>query len=172
MALTGSSKSTLVRRYSRTVGLGSAVITYSITDSSTWIDGDVVGGSQLVYSLNDQAIEGSGGSALSLDLVSALIDPLTGTAQTWTKIKEIFIKNNTTTAGVTLKVNGNFITTVILGGTTPFFTVGPGGEYHIKNPSLAGYAVTATTGDVITLLGGSVTALNIDIIIIGCGTVA
>lgn len=172
MALTGSSKLNLSRTYSRTVGLGSVVMTVSIAEPATWTDGDAVGGSQILYSVNDVAIAGSGGSSTDYDLVATLLDPLTGTAQTYTKIKEIFIKNNTTTAGSTLAVKGNFITTVVLSGTTPDLTVGAGGTLHLKNPSLAGYPVTATTGDIISLIGKTAAAVSIDMLIIGVGTVA
>ena len=172
MSLTGSSRTLLNRTYTKTVGLGTATMTYNINEGQTWTDGDAVGGSQILYSANDLAIDGSGGSATSLDLVATLLDPLSGTAQTYTKIKELWIKNNTTTAGATLKVNGNFITTVILGGTTPYLIIGAGGKAHFECPSLAGYAVTSSTGDVITLQGATTTAVNIDLLIVGVGTVA
>lgn len=170
--LTGSSKIVFSRTYSRTVEMASASAVVSFTDSQSWATGDAVDSNQLLFTQNDLAIAGSGGSATDFDLVSGLTDPLTGTAQTWTKVKEIYIKNNTTTAGATVKINGNFITTVLLGGTSPFLTIGAGGSLLIRCPSLAGYAVTSSTGDTISIQGATSAAVNIDLVLVGTGSVA
>ena len=166
----GTTKANMSYNYTKTVGLGTAqLIVNPSPDLTTWGSTDAINGVQLMYTSDDLSVLLA--SPTSLDLVSALIDPLTGTAQTWTKVKQIYIKNNSTTAGNTIKLNGNFITSSVLGGTTPYLILDAGGSILLKSPSLAGYTVTATSADTITLQG-LVADVTVDLILLGIGTVA
>lgn len=103
-------------------------------------------------------------AADSHDLTGGLTDAF-GTALTFTKIRELIIRNRSTTTGQNLTVAGNFITTAVLGGTTPTITVPPGGMLRIGSP-VDGFTVTATTADVLSVDPGANT-ISYDLIIAG-----
>ena len=89
----------------------------------------------------------------SLDLAGGVTDAF-GNALTFVKVKAIAIMNRNTTAGHNLVVGGNANAFASwLGAANDKVTVGPGGFLLLWNPSLAGYAVTAATGDILDLTG-------------------
>lgn len=58
--------------------------------------------------------------------------------------------------------------TTILGGTTPTLTIRPGGLLLLTAPDATGYAITATTADILRFTnGGAGTAVDYDVVIIG-----
>lgn len=104
-----------------------------------------------------------------LDLAGSLVSALTGAAVTFAKIKCILIKNRSTTAGYILAVGGassnQFINWVA--NSSDIVNVGPNGIFMLWNPSLAGYAVTASTGDLLKINNTGGGSLDYDIVLIG-----
>lgn len=88
-------------------------------------------------------------SPVFFDLTASLTGPL-GDLLTFTKIRGFAIRCVTATAGVFLTIAGNFITTVVLSGTTPTKKIGAGGIWYDENP-VDGYTVTNLTADTITV---------------------
>ena len=91
-----------------------------------------------------------------------------GVTITFVKIKMLFIKNRSTVAGETLAVGGaagnQFINWV--GDATDIINIQPNGFLHVWAPSLAGFAVTANTGDLLKIDSGAA-SFSFDIIIVG-----
>lgn len=101
-----------------------------------------------------------------LDLAGGLTDAF-GATLTFAKIKGIVVYNRNTTAGHMLHIGGGSNTfNTFLGADGDIIKVGPDGLFVIWNPSLAGYAVTASTGDILRL-SGSGGDITYDIAIIG-----
>ena len=101
-----------------------------------------------------------------LDLAASLTDSF-GASLTFVKIKGIAVYNRNTTAGHNLVIGGGSNTfSSWLGATGDTITVGPEGLFVLWNPSLAGYAVTAGTGDILRLTGSGGNIVY-DIAIIG-----
>jgi len=104
----------------------------------------------------------------NLDLAGSLTNGL-GTTVTFAKVKAIIIVNKSTTAGYNLDI-GNATSngwTTMFGGSTHTIKVGPGGCFANWNPSLAGFAVTAATGDQLKINNGNAASVDYDIVIIG-----
>ena len=58
--------------------------------------------------------------------------------------------------------------TTILGGTNPTLTIRPGGMFLITAPDATGFAITATTADILRFTnGGAGTSVTYDIVVIG-----
>lgn len=105
-------------------------------------------------------------SADSFDLTAVLLDVF-GNAITFTKIKGIIIRNRSAVAGETLAVGGNANALVNwVANATDIVNVGPDSLFILWNPSLAGYGVTATTGDILDVDPGAATIIY-DIVLIG-----
>lgn len=103
-----------------------------------------------------------------LDLAAVLVDPLTGAAQTYARIKLLFISaasGNTNDVQVTRPAaNGVPIFLAASDGVA----IKPNGCLVIHAPNAAGYAVTAGTGDLITVTNSAgSTSVTYDVIIIG-----
>lgn len=100
----------------------------------------------------------------NLDLAGGITNGF-GRTVTFTSVKELFIKNTSTTSGENLTISGSFMDNELLGGTTPTMVLGPGGVFHVASP-IDGYAVAAGTDDIITIDPGSDTIIY-DIEIVG-----
>ena len=103
------------------------------------------------------------GSA-DIDLAGTLTDP-GGDTITFSKVKALLIKN-TSASGDGIEVGGTFDTWVKASGDE--VKVMPGGCMLIANPTAAGFAVVADTGDVITLSNlDTVNAQTYEAIVLG-----
>lgn len=100
---------------------------------------------------------------LSVDLAGTLKDSF-GNTITMTKVKAIGIAIPYLAGGGDLTVGGTF--TSYLGGTTPTLFIKNGGGVFLWNPTAAGYAVTAGTGDTLTLTATTATVVA-DYVVIG-----
>lgn len=101
-----------------------------------------------------------------LDLAGGITDAF-GNALTLVKVKAICVTNRNTTAAENLVIGGGsnpLVNWVSAGGNA--VVVRPGGVFLLWNPSLAGYGVTATTGDILRL-SGSGGNITYDIAIVG-----
>ncbi|MCI0351567.1 MAG: hypothetical protein L0Z53_19260 [Acidobacteriales bacterium] len=101
-----------------------------------------------------------------LDLAGSLTDAF-GQTITFAKVKGILIHNRNTTAGQTLIIGGAAANAFpLFTDVTDKYTLGPDGKFLAWEPSLAGKAVTAGTGDKLKLDAGANT-VTYDIVIFG-----
>lgn len=135
----------------------------SVSLVQTLANGSLINQADIIYrtqaTVNDAA-------NTDIDLAGSLSDAF-GNTLTFSLIKGIWISNKNTTAAENLDVGGGSNTfDSWLGATGDVITVGPGGVFCLWNPSLAGYAVTATTGDILRLTGegGNITY---DLVLVG-----
>jgi len=105
-----------------------------------------------------------------LALGSTLVDGF-GTTVTFTKVKGIYIKNTSTTAGDILAVGGAAGTQFVawVANASDIINIGPDGVFLLYNPSLAGYAVGDGTADDLKIDSG-VNNITYEIAIWGVGT--
>lgn len=125
--------------------LTKAAETIAIVDSQSYTHG--TGANQANQPWGD-SIE-LAGAAATLDLTASLVDSV-GNTITFLKIKELRIKNTSTTAGENITISGNFMDNGLLGGGSSTVVLGPGGTFHVSSP-IDGYTVTVDTGDKITV---------------------
>lgn len=101
------------------------------------------------------------------DLAGGLTD-IYGQTLTLTKVKAIVVYNTATVAGEILTVGGGsnpFITWIGDGSDT--VKVFPEGLLALVNPSLAGYTVTASTGDILRVTNSGASNITYRIVLIG-----
>ena len=114
-----------------------------------------------------KAVALGSGATTNLDVSGGVSDAF-GTSFVPVKIKMMYFKNNSTTAGQTITIGGHATTALLIFGTAAHtHTVGPNGFVLIWEPSLAGKAVTASTGDVLKILNDTANAITYDIAFIG-----
>lgn len=107
-------------------------------------------------------------SSESLDLAGGLTDAF-GQSLAFARIKAITIRNLATTAGYHLEVGGAASNAFVnwVGDASDVLRIGPGGVMQLWNPSAAGYAVTAGTGDLLKINNPNGASLEYEIILIG-----
>lgn len=149
----------------KTVGLVEGKAPLQLTKKFTFSHGTGVNQIDLVWT-SDAAAAVTSGTPVSIDLAGSLVDPL-GTAVVFAKIVGIIILNDGSAATGILEVGGGSNAFASwLGATGDTVKIGPGGSHVFLNPSLAAYAVTAGTGDLLQLASASGT-VPYRVIIIG-----
>jgi len=102
-----------------------------------------------------------------LDVDAGGLTDVFGTTFTLVKLKVLVVcaaSGNTNT----VDVGGDANSVPFFAAFADFVSVHPGGCLVLTNPALAGYAVTAGTGDIIQIAnGGAGTSVTYDIVIIG-----
>lgn len=125
------------------------------------------GANQINKVFHDQRTLSASGTE-DLDLAGVLTDPL-GATLTFTKIRLILIyaaAANTNLVVVGGAGSNGFITWV--GDATDKVKIRPGGLLLLTAPDATGYAVTATTGDLLTVANSSSgTGVTYDIVLLG-----
>lgn len=136
------------------------VLTKSIQKSLT----NGTGSNQADKIFRDQRTLADGANE-SLDLAGVLTDPF-GSTLTFAKVKAVIIENLSTTQTLTVggAASNQFINWV--GTATDTIKIPPGGVFAICAP-LAGYAVTAGTGDLLKILNSAGASCIYNVIIIG-----
>ena len=114
----------------------------------------------LVYSAKAVAISGSATNALD---VSGSLSDVYGTTITAVKMKMFYLKNLSTTAGDTLTIGGDANGMLLMDAAADTITIQPNGFILLWQPSLAGMAVTAATGDIIDILENAGNANTYDV---------
>lgn len=99
----------------------------------------------------------------NLDLFGGLTNGF-GETINFVTIKQILIYNRSSTATEILTISGTALTN-LLGGTTPTVKIGPSGVWTQSSP-IDGYAITDSSGDVLTIDSGTDT-ITYDIFILG-----
>lgn len=110
----------------------------------------------------------SASSSENLDLAASLVDPF-GTTLTFVKIKGLIIRastGNTNDVVVGGAASNGFINWVA--DATDKINIRPGGLFVLIDPTGSGYAVTASTGDILKVANSSSgSSVTYDVIIIG-----
>jgi hypothetical protein len=99
------------------------------------------------------------------DLAGGLTDPF-GATITMARVKGLYIKNNSTTVGETLKIGGGSNPFLLFDNASDIYELGPNGIFFVWEPSAAALPVTASTGDLLKIDSGAAT-FTYDIVIIG-----
>jgi len=136
----------------------------TIDFSDSLASGVIVDTGDLLYVSKATALGGS--ATTNLDVAGSLTDGF-GATFTAVKIKCLFIHNLSTTAGNTITIGNGTNPLLIFGTGSHTHTIGPNGILLIWEPSLAGKAVTASTGDILKILNDTANAITYDIAIVG-----
>lgn len=104
----------------------------------------------------------------NLDLAGGLTDAF-GAALGFTKVKALIIRAAAgNTNDVVVGGHASAAAATFFGDATDKVRVKPGGMFVLTAPNAAGYAITATTADLLTVAnGGSGTPVSYDVIVIG-----
>lgn len=139
-----------------------------------WADG--TGANQQQIHFHD-TVTLSSGASLVLDLNTAALAGGATHAHNgfgncnFTKVKQIFIRVTTETAGYRLEVGGGSNPVPLFKDASDKAVVGAGGMLLISSP-VDGVTVTAGTGDLLLIANPSAGAVTFDIFISGTGTVS
>lgn len=134
----------------RTINAATERIEYALTMALASTASSSVGKATHCY---HKRIAGST-TPTSIDLSPIAEPDGVGQTVTATKIKALLIKNITTTAGVTVSVGGGSgCVSTIFGNTSDILVIRPGGFVLLYAPDAAGYAVTGTSADILTITG-------------------
>lgn len=138
-----------------------ANLSYSFSDSMT--NGTGVDQCDLMFYDQDTV---ASGTPDDIDLAGVLKTAF-GATITFVKIKLIFIENKSATAGEILTI-GNDVNGLVnwVGAATHTVKVTPAGCLCLWAPSLAAYAVTAATGDILQIASDSGT-ITYNLILMG-----
>jgi hypothetical protein len=162
LALTASVE--IAGRYDKPAGLESPASVLAINLAKAFADGAGAGQASVFYSASRTL---ASGATESLDLNGTTLFDSFGQALALTKIKGLIIyarAANTTDLTVGNVTNG---LATIFGAATQSFTLQPGEIFAKLTDSAAGYAVTATTADLLKIANAAGAAATYDIIIIG-----
>lgn len=167
MSLTTNLNFDLIARLISALDLSNSINTLSVSPRIAWADGAAVNQANLIF--QDSYTIASGGEQL-IDL-TALTDSL-GAAVNFARLKLIYVKNRSTTVGANLQLGGtvsNGLSTLYV-GTNAGQLIGPDGLALLVNPSAAGWAVTATTADILRIGNPSAASITADVVLIGAAT--
>jgi hypothetical protein len=147
------------------IDLGNVTLDNANTSSFALTDG--TGANQVKFLFSDTRTLAASGTE-NLDLVGVLLDAF-GNAITFTKVKAIIIKASAAnTNDVVVGGHASAAFFAFFGAATHTLKVKPGGMVALVAPDVNGYAVTATTGDMLMVTNsGAGTGITYDIIIIG-----
>ena len=101
-----------------------------------------------------------------LNLTATLLDAF-GAAITFTKIRGVFIKPAAANAGTISMGAGTNPVVGLLNSATDKIIIAAGGYFMVVNPTAAGYGVTASTADKITITNNVASTVNYEIVIVG-----
>ena len=150
--------------YANSVGGTSLTYEPTISLNDALATGTTADKADLLYVSKDVALSGS--ATTNVDVAGSLTDAF-GSTLTFVKIKMLYIHNKSTTAGNTITIGNGTNPLLIFGTGSHTHTIGPDGRLLIWEPSLAGKAVTASTGDILKILNDTANAVTYDIAIAG-----
>lgn len=142
----------------------SPVVPLNFQKVLNWASGTIVDTADRIYMKRHTIATGT---PLALDLSGGLTD-LLGNVITMAKVTGIFIVNNSLTVGEKLTIGaGSNPLLNWIAATGDALQIGPGGVHCQLDPSLAAYAVTGATGDVLTIAAAAGAAVSTDVVIVG-----
>lgn len=164
-------KSSIAWSYASTDALGGSVVSSnSVAYSKTLANGTGAGNAQKLYF--DKFTLAASGST-NRDLAASLTDVF-GNTLTFSNVKSIYCEVTTTYTGSDLNVGGGSdgagaaAFSTFMGSTTGTIKVLNGGFLHLGNVGVTGYAVTATTGDILHFANTSgATSCEVQLVIVG-----
>lgn len=147
--------------YAKSAGGTNALYEPTLSLNDSLATGVVLDTADKLWVSQATALSGSGTN--NHDFAGTLTDAF-GDTLTFVKIKGVYFHNLSTTAGNTITIGGHATAAFLLFGTAAHtHTIGPNGQLLIWEPSLAGKAVTATTGDILKVLNDTANAVTYDI---------
>ncbi len=153
---------------SSTLDLASGSVPLAIHESYRLTDG--TGSNQANRIFHDRRTLAASANE-DLDLAGSLTDAF-GATITFARIKAIMVKAAATNTNNVL-VGGDATSTFFtwVGAETDLVVVRPGGLFLLATPDSTGYAVTATTGDLLRVANSSSgTSVTYDIVLVGAAT--
>jgi hypothetical protein len=157
--------------YTNTLDLQTSSAPISHSNAIAFTDGTSTNQAELVFAdTRSLAIS----TSEDLDLAGSLTDAF-GRVLTFTYVKGIYIKHNTTTATTALAVGGASANQFInwVANSSDIVNIRPGGAFMLVAPDATGYAVTASTGDLLKINNAdAAVAITYSIVIWGEGTTA
>ena len=163
MALTTNCNSGISGKLTSTFDSKTITAAFGFSIADSFASGTVVDTADLAWWDGSRSLAAT---SENLDLAGGLTDPF-GNTLTFARIKGLYIKNNSTTAGETLKIGGHATAAFLLfDDATDIYELGPDGIFLIWEPSATALPVTATTADLLKIDSGAAT-LTYDICIIG-----
>ncbi len=164
MALSSSVNLALAAQQSASLDLGSAAFSVSKTFGGALASGTGAGQADKLWT-DTRTLAAS--ATEDLDLAGVLVDAF-GTTTTFVKVKAVIV------AAAAANTNNVNLTRPASNGVPLFLAAGdgiavrPGGMVAIFAPDATGYAVTAATGDLLTLTNSAgTTSVTYDVVIIG-----
>lgn len=129
---------------------GTPIFTSLVETTSSQASGTTSGKQDLLWEDTASLVA----TTADIDLAGSLTDKF-GAAATFVEVTRLVIKNNATTTGYNLTVGGGSNPWITwLKATGDGIVIAPGGTFVLDNP-IDGYAVTATTGDILRLDSGA-----------------
>lgn len=164
MAQTSTLSIKCVTALTRTVDFGTSKLPITIGADTTVASGTSAGACDTVYALEAEVIAASG--TLDIDLSAALTDPLGGAA-VFAKVDAIILKASlSNTNNIHIGGDSAGIGT-LFGNVADYIVVKPGGMIAIWGGG-SGYAITATTGDILQIANGSSgSGVTFDLLVLG-----
>lgn len=163
--LTGSVTVTVDLTHKNVLDLTSVTDAIKKTYSTTFTSGTGANAAENVF--HDQRTVTSSATD-SLDLSGVLTNAY-GTSLTFTKIKGLIVSaasGNTNDVHIQCPASNGFVNWCL--AASDGVVVKPGGVFALVNPSSGGYAVTASTGDLLSIINSAgTTSVIYDIIIFG-----
>lgn len=136
----------------------------SVLTQYSWTSGTAANQADLIFA--DTRTLGASASE-DLDLAGVLTNAF-GQAITFARIKAMLVRAWAANTNNVLVGGGSNPFINWISGTTPKIIVRPGGSFILVSPDVTGYAVTATTGDILTIANSSgTTGVTYDIVLIG-----
>ncbi len=158
--VTGKITAALSANWSKDLDIGAVAATPQSSVSLTFTNGE---GANKVEAVAIKAGTVAGSGSVDIDLAGTLTDP-GGDVITFNKIKGFLVKNKSD-SGSGFEVGGSFDTWLKASGDE--VKVMPGGFLAIGNPTAAGFAVTPTTADTMTLSNLGATDQDYEVIVLG-----
>ncbi len=162
---TSSIKLNVNATLSSAVDIGSASQSIAYAKTLSFTDGT---GANQINAVWQDSRNVAASTADDIDVAGGLTDAF-GNTLTLTKVKGIIVFSYAAN-GDNLKIGGDATAALInwVDDATDEIILAPGGMFMIGNPSAAGYAVTATTGDILQITNvDSGAAADYDIILFG-----
>jgi hypothetical protein len=165
MSLTSRLSVSFTASQKSAAALGTADLPIQVARALAFADGS--GANQASKLFTDRRTLAASGTE-DIDLAGVLADPF-GATVTFAKIRAMFIAAdpaNTNNVVVGGAASNGFLGWVA--DATDKIVVGPGGLFVIAKPDLAGYSVTAGTGDLLHVANsGGVTGVTYDLVLVG-----
>lgn len=165
VTFTGAFKVAVIGTLTNSVDIGATNYNLNYNKSYSIANGTVADSANMIWT-DTRTISASGTD--DIDLAGSLLDQF-GNTITFTKIKGILISAASTNTNLILVGGGSnpFLTWV--GASGDLIKVRPGGTFALYSNDATGYAVTASTGDILEIANSSSgTSVTYDIALIGC----